>query len=133
MKIVYFTLTGNTEMFAKKLNAEIQRITKFDRGDTIEEPYILLLPTYEAAATKTPFEFVRNNLDNLIGIVGSGNRNFGRDLFCFSAQDMSKETGKPILHMYEFQGSPNDVNKINEIIKDYDDKGYLDPKYIMKI
>ena len=101
--------------------------------DTIEEPYILLLPTYEAAATKTPFEFVRNNLDNLIGIVGSGNRNFGRDLFCFSAQDMSKETGKPILHMYEFQGSPNDVNKINEIIKDYDDKDYLDPKYIMKI
>ena len=76
MKIVYFTLTGNTEMFAKKLNADIQRITKFDRGDTIEDPYILLLPTYEAAATKTPFEFVRNNLDNLIGIVGSGNRNF---------------------------------------------------------
>ena len=33
MKIVYFTLTGNTEMFAKKLNADIQRITKCDRGD----------------------------------------------------------------------------------------------------
>ena len=25
------------------------------------------------------------------------------------------------------------VKKINEIIKDYDDKDYLDPKYIMKI
>ena len=131
MIVVYFTLTGNTEMFAKKLNAKTLKITKEDRELRINEPYLLLVPTYEPDATKTPFMFARNNTENLVGIVGSGNRNFGADMFCYSATDLSKELNKPVVHMYEFQGSMNDVNKINEIVDDYERNGKLNPKYIM--
>ena len=75
--------------------------------------------------------FARNNTENLVGIVGSGNRNFGADMFCYSATDLSKELNKPVVHMYEFQGSINDVNKINEIVDDYERNGKLNSKYIM--
>ena len=46
MIVVYFTLTGNTEMFANKLDAKTLKITKYDL-DTVEmnEPYLLLVPT----------------------------------------------------------------------------------------
>ena len=131
MIVVYFTLTGNTEMFAKKLKAKTLKITKEDRELRINEPYLLLVPTYEPDVTKTPFMFARNNTENLVGIVGSGNRNFGADMFCYSATDLSKELNKPVVHMYEFQGSINDVNKINEIVDDYERNGKLDSKYIM--
>ena len=131
MIVVYFTLTGNTEMFAKKLKAKTLKITKEDRELRINEPYLLLVPTYEPDATKTPFMFARKNIENLVGIVGSGNRNFGADMFCYSATDLSKELNKPVVHMYEFQGSINDVNKINEIVDDYERNGKLNSKYIM--
>ena len=133
MIVVYFTLTGNTEMFANKLDAKTLKITKYDL-DTVEmdEPYLLLIPTYEPDATKTPFAFAKKHRSNLVGIVGSGNRNFGKDLFCYSAMDLADEVNAPIVHMYEFQGSINDVNKINEIVKSYEETGELDPKYIMK-
>ena len=39
MIVVYFTLTGNTEMFAKKLKAKTLKITKEDRELRINEPY----------------------------------------------------------------------------------------------
>ena len=49
----------------------------------------------------------------LFGLFGVGNRNFA-ELFCVTAKTLSKEYEIPLLHTFEFQGSPLDVKKMEE-------------------
>lgn len=52
----------------------------------------------------------------LIGIVGSGNKNFNHQ-YCLTAKQYSEEFGKPMLADFELRGTPADLERIVEIIK----------------
>lgn len=81
----------------------------------INEPYFLIVPTYEVEATEIVNDFLEteDNVSFCKGVIGTGNLNFA-DLFCFTAKDISKDYNLPLIHMLEFQGSTTDVEKVKK-------------------
>lgn len=119
-KVVYFSQTGQTKKFVDKIsNTEIIEITTKDFEEEVTEPFILIMPSYETNVhpividTAADFLETADNINYCKGLFGGGNRNFA-DLFCITAKTLSKEYGLPLLHEFEFQGSPLDVKKLEE-------------------
>lgn len=46
MKVVYLSLTGKTRQFVKKLNWDFIEISRKNPTVQMEEPYIVITPTY---------------------------------------------------------------------------------------
>ena len=46
VKVVYLSLTGKTRQFVKKLNWDFIEISKKNSTVQMEEPYIVITPTY---------------------------------------------------------------------------------------
>lgn len=120
MKIVYMSLTGQTQKFVNKLEMDSLRITMDNAFQEINEPYIVIAPTYDIEVTEILNDFIETgqNLSYLRGVCGSGNLNFN-ELYCFTAKDLAKAYNVPLLLTFEFQGNVNDVTimkeKVNEI------------------
>ena len=119
MKIVYFSVTGQTRRFIKKLaiddTYEIDPTTDFKE---LNEPFVLITPTYEENITEPVRDFLDygSNASNLKGIVGTGNRNFAQ-LFIFTARDLSRDYNVPIIYAFEFNGTPKDVSNFKKAVK----------------
>lgn len=115
-KIVYFTVTGQTKKFVQKI-PHVERIEIKPQNPFLEvnEPFILVVPTYVAAMVEPVYDFLEtgDNVKYCAGLFGGGNRNFG-GLFCFTVRDLAKEYQIPVLHDFEFQGSEYDVEKMEE-------------------
>lgn len=119
-KIVYFSQTGQTRKYVEKIkNYEKVEITPEYFEIEMEEPFILVIPSYESHVhpividTAADFLETSGNRTYCMGIFGGGNRNFGQ-LFCITAKTLSKEYQIPVLHEFEFQGSKLDVEKMEE-------------------
>lgn len=118
MLFVFMSLVGNTRQFIHKLNEPSLEITDANAFSEVHEPYIMVVPTYEIEVTDIMNDFIEtgDNLNYCRGVIGGGNRNFN-DLFCFTAHDLSLDYGIPVLHEFEFMGSPNDVKTVKELAK----------------
>lgn len=119
-KIVYFSQTGQTRKFVEKIKkVDHFEITPDDFEFEMTESYILVMPSYETNVhpividTAADFLETADNLSYCKGLFGGGNRNFA-ELFCVTAKTLSKEYEIPLLHTFEFQGSPLDVKKMEE-------------------
>lgn len=132
MNVVYFSnYSGNTKRFVDKLNVNSTRIPiKQDESSPLlmQTAYILVVPTYGGGSEKSAipkqvraFLNVPSNRDNLIGVIGMGNTNFGEH-YCKAADLISAKTGVPVLGRVEIFGTEDDVNKINERLAMLDDK-----------
>ncbi len=114
------SLTGQTHKFVNKLEMDSLRITMDNAFQEIEEPYVVIAPTYDVEVTEILNDFIETgqNQQYLRGVCGSGNMNFS-ELYCFTAKDLAKEYQVPLLLTFEFQGNVNDVinmkEKVNEI------------------
>ncbi|MCI6272443.1 MAG: class Ib ribonucleoside-diphosphate reductase assembly flavoprotein NrdI [Erysipelotrichaceae bacterium] len=119
MKVVYMSLTGQTRKFVSKLSSEAIEIKK-DNYFKINEPYILIVPTYAYEITSIMDEFIdfEDNLKYLKGVCGSGNLNFNK-MFCFSAKNLSKKYNVPLIHCFEFHGREMDVDIVNREVNEY--------------
>ncbi|MGO4937713.1 ribonucleotide reductase stimulatory protein [Fundicoccus sp. Sow4_H7] len=115
MLLVYMSLTGQTRKFIDKFDWPSLELTPDNAFTEIHEPYVIVAPTYEREVTDILFDFIEtgNNASYLQGVAGGGNRNFNT-LFCFTAKDIAEEFNVPLLHVFEFQGSDNDVNIMKE-------------------
>lgn len=115
MLVVYLSITGQTRKFVKKLDWPSIELKPDMMMVEVNEPYILIAPTYEREVTDLLWEFVEtgNNRAYLKGVAGGGNLNFNT-LYCFTAKDLSHDFNVPILLMFEFQGRLNDVEKLKE-------------------
>lgn len=115
MKVVFISITGQTRKFVQKLDMDTLEITLDNAFTEIDEPYVVVVPTYDIEATSIVNDFIEtgDNVTYLKGVAGGGNLNFNA-LFCFTARDLSKKYNVPIIHEFEFQGSVNDVNKFKE-------------------
>lgn len=116
--IVYISLGGNCEKTVKRLETESFKID----GDNIEtfdesQEFYLLIPTYEAEWISDAWDFMDEYHKNCKGIIGSGNFNFGDDMFIFTAKDMSTMYDVPIIYSIENFGNKKDILKIKELIK----------------
>ena len=117
MEIVYITLTGQTRKFVNKLDMERIELSPIDPFIEINEPFIIVAPTYEKEATEILWEFLDTgeNKRYFQGVAGGGNRNFN-ELFVFTAKDLARDYDVPLLHAFEFQGSPKDVKALKDKI-----------------
>lgn len=115
MLLVYMSLSGQTRKFVKKTGMPSLEITATDPFIKVDEDYLIIVPTYDIQVTEIMNDFIEHedNLKHLKGVLGGGNRNFA-ELFCFTAKDLCEEYDVPLLHMFEFQGSKNDLQKLRE-------------------
>ncbi|MCI5870840.1 MULTISPECIES: class Ib ribonucleoside-diphosphate reductase assembly flavoprotein NrdI [Streptococcus] len=117
MKLAFYSLTGQTRRFVKKLNLPQEQIIEIKRQEEtllLDEDFILITPTYEDGLEFLD-RFVESNHHYMRGLMGSGNRNFGPE-FCHVARRYAKTYGIPVLYEFEFNGTPEDVEKVKGIL-----------------
>ena len=105
--------TRNTEALANKLATPTTRIGKEPVGDYT----VLMTPTFEQPRLgdyipRPVRTWLGRNGQWVIGVIGTGNRNFGAD-YCRAAHDISDCLGVPVLYRCELMGTPTDVAAID--------------------
>ena len=117
-KIVYYSQTGQTRKFVEKIShTEKIEISPNHFEIEMSEPFILVMPSYETNVhpividTAADFLETADNLTHCKGLFCGGNRNVA-EVFCITAKTLSKEYDLPMLHAFEFQGSPLYVKKL---------------------
>jgi protein involved in ribonucleotide reduction len=122
--IVYFSnVSENTKRFVDKLGLNSVRIPiKWDDESplVVEKDFILVVPSYGGGAEgrtvpKSVVKFlnIEANRKNLVGVVGTGNTNFGVH-YCKAAEIVATKTGVPLLYRVEITGTPEDVKQVKE-------------------
>ena len=122
--IVYFSnYSGNTKRFVERLGENEAIRIPIDRRSgsiTVDQPYVLLVPTYgggegRAAIPRQVRTFlnIRENRALLRGVVGFGNTNFGEH-FCKAADLISAKTGVPVIAKIEIFGTEDDIKTVKE-------------------
>ena len=119
MKVVYLSLTGKTRQFVKKLAWDFVEISKKNPLCQMEEPYIVITPTYGEQVANFFYEFIEfgENRALLKGVAGSGNRNFNTS-FCSNSRELASKYGIPLLHCFENQGTDKDVQILIEKVRE---------------
>jgi nrdI protein len=119
-KLVYYTKTGNTKRFVDKINGyESIELSPIDPFITLNEPYILVIPSYEPNVlpeiyeTLVDFFEINDNVVLCAGTFSGGNLNFN-DKFGVTARWIKKKYNIPIIHMFEFQGGNRDVAELEK-------------------
>jgi len=125
--LVYFSsISGNTARFVDKLGRRAVRIPLHptDAGPAVNEPYVLVTPTYgggqgkgqnKGAVPKQVIRFLNDehNRSLIRGVISAGNTNFGED-FCLAGEIISRKCHVPHLYRLELFGTPEDVERVNE-------------------
>lgn len=123
MLVVYFSsATENTKRFVEKLGFPAKRIPlhKQDPPLIVDEPYVLVCPTYGGGASisgantkPVPTQVIRflNNEHNrslIKAVIASGNSNFGTD-FGKAGDVISQKCNVPYVYRFELLGTQEDV------------------------
>lgn len=119
MRLVYASLTGNSRSFVNKLletNKSIETLEIKSGEEVVEGEYLLL--TYTTGQGQTPpkvEKFLIINGRGLLGVIGSGNKNWGSN-YCKGALRVAYKYGVPCYHTFQMRGSVEDVQKVSDII-----------------
>lgn len=111
MIIYYSSKNGNTKRFVENLGLDAMRIEK---GLIVDYPFVLIIPTYarndgSGSVPKPVIEFLNHNHKNIIGVAGSGNRNFGKQ-FAMAADVVALKCKVPLIHKFELFGTNADLD-----------------------
>ena len=119
VKVVYLSLTGKTRQFVNKLGWESIEISKKNPILEMKEPYIVITPTYGEQVAHFFYEYIdfEKNRNLLMGVAGSGNRNFNTS-YCSNSKELAKKYGVPLLHCFENQGTDKDVQILIEKVRE---------------
>ena len=117
-KVVYFSSASeNTRRFIEKLGVEADRIPLYPTEEplTVDEPYVLVLPTYgggndKGAVPKQVIKFLNDehNRSLIRGVVSAGNTNFGT-AYCIAGDIVAAKCHVPHLYKFELFGTSEDV------------------------
>lgn len=123
MKLVYFSLTGQTRRFVKKLDLPAYEVEPANPFFEVNEPFVLIVPTYEKEITSVVNEFLdyKKNALFLSGVAGGGNRNFA-ELFIYTAKDIANKYQVPLLFSFEFSGTNEDVQSFKKVVNEIESK-----------
>ena len=119
VKVVYLSLTGKTRQFVNKLGWESIEISRKNPTVQMEEPYIVITPTYGEQVAHFFYEYIdfEENRNLLMGVAGSGNRNFNTS-YCSNSKELAKKYDVPLLHCFENQGTDKDVQILKEKVRE---------------
>ncbi|MFC6275549.1 class Ib ribonucleoside-diphosphate reductase assembly flavoprotein NrdI [Levilactobacillus tangyuanensis] len=143
LRILFISIEGNTRNFVANLTAyaakqhakdatqptivstEISEVSDFNAETT---PYFCFVPTYldggngidngvKELMTNVLGEYIEygDNADQLIGVVGSGNRNFNEQ-YCLTAKRYAKKFNAPFVASYELRGVPRDESRVYDAL-----------------
>ncbi|MCT9821221.1 class Ib ribonucleoside-diphosphate reductase assembly flavoprotein NrdI [Microbacterium sp. W1N] len=131
--VYYYSSVSNlTRRFAEHLARQGRPIRDLAdaevRAGEVSGPWVLLTPSYKAgnaaeATLPAPVRrFLRSstNRRRLIGILGSGNRNFG-EYYQAAARELARVSHRPILYEFELAGTPEDVAATVRILTSLDE------------
>lgn len=119
MLIVYYSSnSGGTRRIADNLSTQTVELSEYDGYS----PYVLMVPTYEqrrGGFTPKPVQnFLDVHADNMIGVIGTGNMNFGEH-YCRAARDIAQAHNVPILWRVDIMGTSEDYRTIDAGIKQH--------------
>lgn len=122
-QLVYFSsASDNTHRFVQKLGLPAQRIPlrPTDGFLRVQEPYVLVVPTYgggnEGGAVPRQVVKFLNDEDNralIRGVIAAGNTNFG-EAYCIAGDIVAAKCHVPYLYAFELMGTTEDVNRVRE-------------------
>ncbi len=119
--LVYFSSASeNTHRFVQKLGVEAARIPLYASEEplTVDEPYVLVVPTYgggndKGAVPKQVIKFLNDehNRSLIRGVISAGNTNFGT-AYCIAGDIIAAKCHVPHLYKFELFGTPDDVETV---------------------
>jgi len=118
--IYYSSESSNTHRFVEQLPFEAYRIPSSPKKPhpKISNPYILICPTFAAndgqgAVPKQVIKFLNidKNRELLLGVIASGNRNFGK-YYGYAGNVISKKCNVPCLYKFELAGTKKDIKEV---------------------
>lgn len=124
----YSSASGLVRAFAERLDRPVHNLAEREhRRSEVDGPWVLLTPSYKTGneANDTIPEAVRRFLRSphnrrlLVGVMGSGNRNFGR-YYQHAAREIAARSGRPVLFEFELAGTPWDVAEATRVLADLD-------------
>lgn len=129
MNVVYYSgVSENTHRFVGKLDAPGKLRIPISTTEqlSVEEPFILITPTYLTTRRAIPPQVVKflndeRNRQHLRGVIGTGNTNFNQD-YCLAARLIAEKCGVPHLYNLEILGTPEDVQEVDGIIQHLENK-----------
>ena len=126
--IVYFSSTsGNTHRFIEKLGRPAARIPIYARDEplVVDEPYVLVVPTYgggdnKGAVPKQVIKFLNDeqNRSLIRGVIGAGNTNFGV-AYCLAGDIIAQKCKVPHMFRFEVFGTPDDVRIVHDGLESF--------------
>ncbi|MDF0529721.1 class Ib ribonucleoside-diphosphate reductase assembly flavoprotein NrdI [Tsukamurella sp. 8F] len=132
--VVYFSsVSENTHRFVTKLGMRTLRIpvTRAEEPITVDEPYVLITPTYGGGRQATavsgggyvPKQVIRflndtHNRSLLRAVIAGGNTNFGEE-FCYAGDVISRKCHVPYLYRFELMGTAYDVDRVREGLTEF--------------
>lgn len=114
MLIVYDTLLGKTRKFAVKLAEELGFHVSSVADGPVSEPFLLV--TYTIGFGQIPestTHFLEDSSSYMIGVAAGGNRAWGEN-FAKAGKTIAQEYDVPLVHQFELEGTPSDLNTITE-------------------
>ena len=120
----YSSASGLVRSFAERLGRPVFNLAEREhRRSEVDGPWVLLTPSYKTGNDRndTIPEGVRRFLESsvnrrrLVGVMGSGNRNFGTH-YNRACRVVAERSGRPVLFEFELSGTPWDVEECQEIL-----------------
>ncbi|WP_084101753.1 class Ib ribonucleoside-diphosphate reductase assembly flavoprotein NrdI [Demequina sp. NBRC 110051] len=121
--LVYFSSSsGNTHRFVEKLGVPAERIPLLptEAPLKVDEPYVLVLPTYgggngKGAVPKQVIKFLNDehNRSYIRGVISAGNTNFGA-AYCIAGDIVAQKCHVPHLYRFELFGTQDDVTAVRD-------------------
>ena len=119
--LVYFSsVSNNTHRFVGKTGLPAQRIPlrPADPFLRVDEPYVLVVPTYGGgneggAVPRQVVTFLNDDGNRALirGVIAAGNTNFGK-AYCIAGDIVSAKCGVPYLYAFELMGTQRDVERV---------------------
>ncbi|MBO9477921.1 class Ib ribonucleoside-diphosphate reductase assembly flavoprotein NrdI [Shimia sp. R11_0] len=118
--VYYSSASGNTRRFVDRLGYEAARIPIEPDAPLpdLRDPFVLICPTYadgegRGAVPKQVIRFLNNpeNRNQLCGVIGSGNRNFGAT-YALAGRIISEKCNVPLLYTFELAGTQTDIDRL---------------------
>lgn len=110
--IAYASRTGNIRTILNKINAPSANIAVHT---AMNEPFLLF--TYTDGIGQVPAavnQFMTENWQYCKGIIVSGNRNFGHDVFGRAGDILAKRYDVPLVRKLDLQGGKADYEAIEQ-------------------
>jgi protein involved in ribonucleotide reduction len=124
--LIYFSSkSGNTERFVARLAWPAARISIDSDAPTPKPdgPFVLICPTYadgegRGAVPKPVIRFLNNptNRAQIIGVIGTGNRNFG-ETYALAGRIIADKCKVPLLYTFELAGTETDIARVRAGLK----------------